>query len=92
MNWEKKKNRMTKIKSENYILDTENLCYDLALAYAKAKFVNELRNGNEFRDELDVPTYLNEVDFLVNAFCDAYNELSSYDDDFFKEKLFIDDN
>lgn len=81
---------MSKLKIENSTLDLDKLCYDLALIYAKTKYEDELRKDC-LPIEHKAPDFIEESDYLLTLFSQAYSEYLSYDEDYFKEKFFIED-
>lgn len=50
---------------------TEKLSHDLALVYAKAKLEDGIRNNSIYSPS--VPRSISEMDFLADAYADAYS-------------------
>lgn len=70
-------------------LDINQLRYDLALIYAKCKFNQALTNNTVPCTDLKLNSleFLDETDYLNTLFGKAYNEYTTYDKNYFIQKI-----
>lgn len=59
-------------------IDKDKLRYDLALVYAQTKFKQALEHEVDFGKMSVAPTHINECDYLIKQFNNAFQYLDAY--------------
>lgn len=61
-------------------MSTNQIRYDLALAYAKSKLDYALNTGVNLRTNENEPSFVAETDYIRSEFLKAYSEFANLED------------